>query len=145
MSGTTKFENDLLAALNAIRDRMPVWVETIQLGVAGAVVDFGTAVALTRTIEAPVGFKGKVMGVALTRNAETFTAGAEINVGTSTDEDAYYLGGSIATGTAAQHPAGTFRGYIPGGADFVVSLNPTGGTPTGQAAASITIAWYFEE
>lgn len=144
MAGTTKFENDVLAALNAIRDRMPVWTETIQLGVAGAVVDFGTGAALTRTIEAPVGFKGKVMGVALTRNAETFTAGAEINVGTASDEDAYYAGGAIATGTASQHPAGTHREYIPGGEDFVVTLNPTGGTPTGQAAASITINWYEE-
>ena len=145
MAGTTKFENDVLTALNAIRDRMPVWTETIQLGVAGAVVDFGTGSAITRTIEAPTGFKGKVMGVALYANGETFTSGAEINVGTAADEDAYYAGGAIPTGTTPSHPEGTFRDYIPGGEDFVVSMNPTGGTPTGQSAASITIAWYFEE
>lgn len=140
----TKFEADVLAALNAIRDLAPVWTETIQLGVAGAVVDFGTGAALTRTIEAPVGYKGKVMGVALVRNAETFTAGASIDVGTADNAEAYYTGGAIATGTAAQHPAGTFNDYIPGGEDFIVTMNPSTGTPTGQAAASITINWYQE-
>lgn len=140
----SKYEADLLAALEGVADRFPVWIETIQLGIAGAVVDFGTGVAITRTIEAPAGFKGLVKGVSLTRNAETFTAGAEINVGDADNESKYYAGGAIATGTASQHPAGTVRGFIPGGEDFIVSLNPTGGTPTGQAAASITIAWYQE-
>lgn len=144
MSGTTKYESDVLNALSAIRDMLPSWTETIQLGVAGAVVDFGTAVALTRTIEAPVGYKGKVVSVSLYRNAETFTTGGSIDVGTAAIPALYYTGGAFGTGTASKHPAGTFHDYIPGGTDFVVTMNPTINTPTGQAAASITIKWIQE-
>lgn len=141
MSGIAKFERDVLSALSGLRDALPVWTETLQLGVAGAVVDFGTGSAITRTIEAPAGYKGKVVSVSVYRNAEVFTAGASVDVGTSADQDKYYTGGAIAASSASQHPAGTFNDYIPGGEDFVVTLNPAGGTPTGQAAASVTILW----
>ena len=144
MSGTTKFENAVLAALNAVRDVAPVWVETIQLGIAGAVVDFGTGVAITRTVGAPVGYKGKVVGVAVYRNSETFTDGASIDVGTTATDDYYYTGGAIPTGTTATHPEGTHNRYIPGGENFVITMQPTTNTPTGQSAASVTIAWYQE-
>jgi hypothetical protein len=142
MAGNTKFELNILAALNAIRERTPAYIETIQLGIAGAVVDFGAGAS--RAVAAPTGYKGIVKGVSLVRNAETFTAGARVDVGTASDTDAYYVGGNIPTGTAAQHPAGTSRGFIPGGQDFVVTMVPVTALDTGQAATAITIAWYQE-
>lgn len=140
----SRFEADVLEALNGIRDQFPAWTETIQLGIAGAVVNFGGGVAITRTVEAPTGYKGRVVGVAVYRNSVTFTAGGSVDVGTTANKAAYYTGGLIPTGTAPQHPEGTFNGYIPGGRDFVITMNPTTNTPTGQAAASVTIEWYEE-
>lgn len=152
MGGITKFERDVLTALEAARNVVPSFIETLVfngVGAAASFEDFGDGWVYT-ALKAPTGYKGKVIGVSCYGVTEAFTATtlpSRVDVGNSTDAQAYYVGGSLGTTatTDAAHPAGTFKDYIPGGSSFnVKGVANTGGTPAGRSRIALTIMWVQE-
>lgn len=148
---TAQFENSVLNALERVRNQLPAWTETIVFNGAGAAADykdFGDG--WTATIKSPAGYVGRVVGVSIYGITETFTATttpSRVDVGSSSDSDAYYTGGSIGLAAAATpaHPVGTVNDYIPSNSNVIVKgVANTGGTPAGRSRVALTINWYEE-
>jgi hypothetical protein len=155
MTGKTQHEELLLEDLQTIRLNIEAnviresFIETITFNGVGTELTFEDWGAnWTEVVNAPTGFKGQVLNIAIINVQETFNlvaAGARVDIGTTADNDAYANSASLATAAVPVSPAVTFSGYIPGGEDFLVTgVASDHGTPAGQATLALTIAWIKE-
>jgi len=113
------------------------------------VKDFGAA-TWTEIIESPPGFRGKVRAITVYDVTEIFNADttpANVQVGVTSDTDAFAIGASlgllaVAASDSSVLTDGATHIIQPGTTIHVTGVAPTGGTETGIATTAVTIQYF---